>query len=131
MTHATSAGITRPRAARRGATLVELTVAILILSVGVLALAGSTGAAARTSDEAYRLELAAVAARSRLENLAALACDSTAAPAASGAQDGAALQERWTVTGTGRRKSIRVAVTVRGRAVAREIVLGRTVACRP
>jgi len=67
---------TPARRARRGVTLVELIVAITILSVGLLAIVGSSAAIARGLGEARTDNLAAYAAESRFELLAGTACTS-------------------------------------------------------
>jgi prepilin-type N-terminal cleavage/methylation domain-containing protein len=64
------------RKERRGVTLVELLVAMTILSVGLLAIVGSSGAIARGLGEARTDNLAAYAAESRLELLSGTACTS-------------------------------------------------------
>jgi prepilin-type N-terminal cleavage/methylation domain-containing protein len=63
-----------PRRLRRGVTLVELIVAVIILSVGLLAIVGSSGAIARGLGESRLDNLAAYAAESRLERLSGSAC---------------------------------------------------------
>ena len=62
------------RGERRGVTLVELIVAVIILSIGLLAIVGSSGAIARGLGESRLDNLAAYAAESRLEKLAGTAC---------------------------------------------------------
>lgn len=59
---------------RTGATLVELMVALLLLTVGVLAAAGSGRAVARELDAARTLDVATWRAASRLDSLRALDC---------------------------------------------------------
>ena len=76
-----------------GFTLVEVVVALLVLTSGVLGLAGSTAVMVRAVREAAREGAAAAAARRRIESLAARPC---AALADGSARDGA-LDERWTV----------------------------------
>jgi prepilin-type N-terminal cleavage/methylation domain-containing protein len=62
--------------ARKGVTLVELLVAMTILSVGLLAIVGVSGGVSRSLGESRGDNLAAVAAQSRFERLAGTACTS-------------------------------------------------------
>ena len=63
----------------RGFTLAELVVALLVLTVGVLALAGTAAAVSRMVGWGQRLGASAVAARSRLEALRSGGCASLGA----------------------------------------------------
>ncbi len=58
----------------RGFTLVELVVAVLVLTVGVLALAGTAAAVCRMVGWGQRLGGSAVAAQARLEELRSGGC---------------------------------------------------------
>ena len=62
--------------ARPGITLAELLVAILLLGVGAVALAGSSGWAVRAAHHGRAAAVAAWEARARLESRAAAPCDS-------------------------------------------------------
>ena len=62
--------------ARRGVTLVELLVAMTILSVGLLAIVGVSGSISRSLGESRSDNVAAVYAQSRFEKLAGTACTS-------------------------------------------------------
>lgn len=87
-------------------TLVELLVAIVILAVGVLALAATAGLfAARVADGA-RLTGAAHAARSILDSLGTRECEAITSGASS--RDGVSAE--WTVAGDS--DATRVALTV-------------------
>lgn len=61
---------------RRGVTLIEVVVAILILSVGALALAGSAAITVRRMSDGSRGSAAAFAARSRAETSFSKPCGS-------------------------------------------------------
>lgn len=62
------------RAVRRGFTLTELLVALLLLDVGVLALVASGAAVVRELGAGISQTIAIEAARNRLERLASLRC---------------------------------------------------------
>jgi type IV pilus modification protein PilV len=57
-----------------GFTLIEVLVAILVLAVGVLALAGTTAVTVRRMSQSSRLSAAASVARSRAESSFAVTC---------------------------------------------------------
>jgi prepilin-type N-terminal cleavage/methylation domain-containing protein len=59
---------------RSGVTLVELIVAMTILSVGLLAIVGTSGAIARGLGEARGDNMAAIVAQSRFEEIAGTSC---------------------------------------------------------
>ena len=90
---------TRPaprRRARRGFSLVELLVALAVLSVGLLALAGVTASVMRASTAAACGARAAELLEARAESLHAAPCDT-----GSGAREVAGLRERWSVARDG------------------------------
>ena len=62
--------------ARRGVTLIELIVAMTILSIGLLAIVGVSGGVSRSLGESRSDNLAAIASQSRFERLAGTACTS-------------------------------------------------------
>lgn len=80
---------------RRGLSIVEVLVALLVVSVGVLAMAGSSALTVRVAGAAARERRAAERAASRVASLAAQGCGT----AHDGSYDDAVapLQERWTV----------------------------------
>jgi len=63
---------------RRGVTLVELIVAMTILSMGLLAIVGTSSAIARSLGEARSDNLAAIVAQSRFEEVAGSLCSGIA-----------------------------------------------------
>lgn len=67
-----------PRVAgdRRGVTLVELLVAMSILSIGLMAIAGVSGSITRSLGESRNETLAATAAMARFEKIAGTQCSS-------------------------------------------------------
>lgn len=92
------APLVRRRAARAGRsrpglTIIELMAAVVILSIGVLGLAGTTTAVTRMMGEGDHHTDAAVAAQSRFERLRSTRC-----PVIGGSASSPAV-ERWAVVG--------------------------------
>lgn len=87
----------QPSAARRrrGLSIVEVLVALILVSVGLLAMAGSTALALRTTLDAQRRRAAVHRIDTRFAQLAAAGCDH----ASSGADSDVTrrISERWTV----------------------------------
>jgi type IV pilus modification protein PilV len=91
---------------RRGFTLVELLVAIVLLSVGALALASLSAVVMRNVNGAAQQTIAATIAQARLERLRGLPCTQLE----SGEADTRGMYESWKVmTGT---RSITVSLSV-------------------
>ncbi len=64
----------RPMSNRPGVTLVELLVATVIISIGLLAIVGTSAAIARSLGQARTDNLAAIYAESRVERIAGTSC---------------------------------------------------------
>ncbi len=99
-----------------GFTIVEVLVAVIVLSVGVIALMGSTAMTTRMIGQGRRTTMAMEVATRRLETLRAMANTTnpacTAGAFASGGPvttDG--VTETWVVPGAGSSRSIRAVVT--------------------
>ena len=92
---------------RTGTTLVELLVALVIITVGLLALAGAAAVVARETAAARREAALAWRARTQLERLTSRPCSVLADGTAT--DDG--ITERWTVS-PARNGTRRIAVTV-------------------
>ena len=86
------------RRPRRGATLVELLVALLLLDLALLALAGMSAVAVQRLGEAGRRSRAAIAATSRVEWLSSRGCGATAS---GGGLLEPGVIESWTSTSLG------------------------------
>ena len=86
-----------------GFTLVELIVALLLLSIGLLGLAGSATVVTRLMGAGSQLTIAAAVAESRIEALAAEPCVSTTG----GPVTTRGITESWTVSGTGQTRTVR------------------------
>ncbi|GAC1690647.1 MAG: hypothetical protein NVS9B3_09240 [Gemmatimonadaceae bacterium] len=90
------------RPARDGFTLVEILVAITVLTVGLLALVATSAVLMRGMTGAAAQSRAAVVAFSRIEQMRSVPCSSMAAGTASAN----GVSERWTVADSGRAKFI-------------------------
>lgn len=107
----------RPHAAgRRGFTLIEVIAAIILLTIGLLAVAGLGVVAAKTTRRGSTQTLAAAIAQSRFDSLSSLPCYTLAA---SGATSGTAtirgVQEKWRVVDGWNVKRLTDSLTVPGR----------------
>jgi prepilin-type N-terminal cleavage/methylation domain-containing protein len=99
--------------ARAGFTLVELIVAIMVLSIGLLGLAGSAAVLTRQIHGGARMTVASSVARDRFESLRARPCNTL--PTLGGSASTRGIGEAWTVTANtvgGRTVSYTVANTV-------------------
>lgn len=88
---------TPPSAHRRGFTLLEVLVALVLLSIGILGVAMSAASVSRMVGDGSRLTLAATIATARLEQLRAIPC----ASATSGTAITRGIEERWSVAAMG------------------------------
>jgi prepilin-type N-terminal cleavage/methylation domain-containing protein len=102
------------RAARPGFTLVELVIALLLLTTGLLALSASATVVAYELRAGRRAERAATVAASRLEALRASTCRGSA-----GVEDAGGLSVSWTVTPRGSRATATVTVSYMERGALR------------
>lgn len=111
----TAASAERLRA-RRGMTLVELMVAVLLLSIGLLGLAGFSYAMTQQQKSSLRQQRAALVAQSRLDSLSSVSCQLLAP---GGMQTGSAVtqgvSERWVIVDGNDIKSITDTVRFAGR----------------
>jgi type IV pilus assembly protein PilV len=121
-----------PRA-RRGFTLVELMVSVVILSVGLLGLAGTAAAVVRLTAGGAKQTIASSVAAARLEYLNARRCTGRA----SGTATTRGISESWSVTPIVRASdnvhwldSISVSVSYRARTnVVRSYTYAEKVPC--
>ena len=96
--------------ARGGFTLIELVVAILILTIGILGLAGTSAVITRQMGGGAKQTLAAAIAQSRIEMLRSQPCESLVATTG-GPVSTSGLTESWTVVPQTRRVDVTVTVT--------------------
>ena len=116
---------------RRGVTLVELIVAMTILSMGLLAIVGTSGAIARGLGESRGDNLAAIVAQSRFETLAGTACTSlTLGSSVTTVTRG--VTEKWRVTDGGNNTRLVIdTVSWQTRKGTRKQVFSTLLPCRP
>lgn len=115
------------RSSRAGFTLVELIVAIIILTIGVLGLAGSAAVVTRQIGSGNQLTIAAGVSQSRFETLAAQTC----ANATGGPVTTRGITENWSVTGSGQTRIVRDSLSyVVARRGARFVIHESVIQCR-
>ncbi len=116
------------RTARSGFTLVELIVAMLMLTIGLLGLAGVGAVVLKQMRGGTYQTVAASIAQSRFEQFEGDACASIV----SGTATVRGMAERWTVSAMGiRAKSVRDTVTFVGTSGTRKVGIHTVVACTP
>lgn len=119
-----------PRA-RRGVTLVELLVAMTILTVGLMAIVGVSGSVARSLGESRSDNLAAIAAQSRFEHVAGTSCTSLTLNTVTAATS-RNVTERWVVVDAGNNtRSVIDSVSWTTRRGTRRLVFQTLLPCRP
>ena len=119
------------RRARRGVTLVELIVAMTILSVGLLAIVGTSARIARGLCESRSDNLAAMAAQSRFELLTGTACTSLTLGSIT-EETTRGVTERYVVTDAGNNtRSIIDSVSWKTRSTTRQQAFRTLIPCRP
>ena len=102
---------------RRGVTLVEMLVAIVMITFAALGHMGVSGNIAESSGDGMRHTIAAGIAQARLDSLTSLACASLAAGAATGVSSNRGVTEKWSVADGRNIKTITVVVTIPRRSV--------------
>ncbi len=112
---------------KRGFSLIEVMVAMVILSVGVIGLAASATAITRMTGEGGRSGGAAAVASTRFEQLRATACASLA----NGTATSGKYSESWTVSSSGQLVTVTETVTYVGSRVSRSAVFTTYISCAP
>jgi prepilin-type N-terminal cleavage/methylation domain-containing protein len=94
----------------RGFTMIELIIAIVILSVGILGMVGTAGLVSRMIGQGKRNTRAAAVGMQRMETLRQVAKSTTprCTALAGGNATTNGVAETWTVTGTGRSRRLRI-----------------------
>jgi prepilin-type N-terminal cleavage/methylation domain-containing protein len=113
--------------ARAGFTIIELVVAIIIMTVGVLALATGSAGVAKQMRAGNQSALAAVIAQSRMETVRSLGCTSLS----NGTSTTRGMTEKWNITWlSSRTRVVTESVTYVPRArVSRTLALRSVVPC--
>ncbi len=124
------AGALRILAPRRGATLVELIVAMVLLSIGLFSVVGSSGSVVKQLGGGRNQTVAASIAQARLDSLTSIGCQSLTPGGAttSGTSTSRSIKETWTVIDGFNVKNIRITMTVPGRNVP--IIYETIIPCR-
>ena len=96
----------------RGFTLIEILIAIVILSIGVLGMVGTAGLVSRMIGQGKRNTQAATVAMQRMETIreTAMSTNPRCTALAGGTATTSGVTETWTVSGTGRSRRIRLIV---------------------
>ncbi|MDQ8158017.1 MAG: hypothetical protein P3B76_04450 [Gemmatimonadota bacterium] len=97
---------------RRGISLVEILVAIVMITVAVGGLVGSAAAVATEMGGGVRQTVAAAVAQARLDSLTSLSCNQLAGGAATGSSTTRGVRESWTVTDGRNVKTIAVQINI-------------------
>ena len=117
-----------PARIRDGVTLIEILVAIVMLTVAVGGLLGSSAAVANQMGGGVRQTVAASVAQARLDSLTSLSCAQLAAGAATGNSTTRGVRESWAVTDGRNIKTIAVNINIPRRT--RTLVYSMVIPCR-
>jgi prepilin-type N-terminal cleavage/methylation domain-containing protein len=106
----------------RGFTIIEILIAVVILSIGVMGMVGAAGLASRMIGQGKRNTQAAIVAQQRMEIIReqALSTNPRCTALANGTATTTGVTENWRITGAGRSRRVRIIVTYptnRGTAV--------------
>ncbi len=106
-------------AARRGATLIELMVAMILLSIGLFSVLGTSGSVVKQLGGGRNQTVAAGIAQARLDSLTSIGCQSLTPGNAtsSGTSKRREIEESWTVIDGRNIKTIQITMKVPGRMV--------------
>jgi prepilin-type N-terminal cleavage/methylation domain-containing protein len=110
---------------RRGFSLVEVLLAVVILTVGVLALASTSSRVVKLISFGGRMGGSSLVAEGRFELLRATAC----AALASGSTVEGPYTVRWTVTPAGYLRTVGLTVSYATGGVTRSDAFGTTISC--
>ena len=96
----------------RGFTLIEVLIAVVILSVGVLGMVGTAGLVSRMIGQGKRNTQAAMVAMQRMETIreTALSTNPRCTALAGGTATTNGVNEIWTVAGAGRSRRIQLII---------------------
>jgi len=114
----------------RGFSLVEVMIAMIILTVGILGLAASSAAVARMTAEGSRSGAAAGVAATRFEMLRATAAVSCTGLAAGSATTGR-FSERWSLATSGLLRTVTDSISYTSGRTTRNTVYVAQISCAP
>lgn len=112
---------------RRGFSLIEVMIAMVILTVGILGLAASATVVTRMTGRGGRYGGSASVASARFERLRATACASLA----SGEATTGKYSESWTVTSSGLLRKVSLTVSYPDGSSTRSDRFASTISCAP
>jgi Tfp pilus assembly protein PilV len=115
--------------ARAGFTLIELTIGLLLLDVGVLALAATAAGVVRMTAAGGREGSAALVAAARLEELRVSSCGAPAG--VTGVDSTGPFVAGWSVTADGSTRAVHVAVSYADGRRTRTARYESLIACVP
>ena len=113
---------------RDGVSQIEILVAVVMLTVAVGGLLGSSAAVANQMGGGVRQTVAAGVAQARLDSLTSLSCAQLAAGAATGSSATRGVKESWTVTDGRNIKTIAVNIQIPRRT--KTLVYSMVIPCR-
>jgi len=110
---------------RRGFSLVEVMISVVVLTVGILALAGTSGAITRMISQGGQLAASALAVEGRIDILRATPCASLAGGSATQGQ----YALTWTVASSGFLRTVNVTVSYNTGRGTRTDTYQSTISC--
>ncbi|MDQ2668683.1 MAG: prepilin-type N-terminal cleavage/methylation domain-containing protein, partial [Gemmatimonadota bacterium] len=122
-----SSSARRRRARRSGFSIVEVIVALMIVTVGLLGIAGASALALRTTLDAARRRDAVERAQSRVARLSASGCERARSGTVTDA--GARVTEQWSIRGNGAFQDVTDSITWLGASGFRTFALTSAIPC--
>lgn len=121
-----SVTVASSRRARRGASLIEVLIASVLLTTAIGALLGTTKKVAEQMGTSRKQMVAASVAQARMDSLASISCAALAA-APSGQRTTRGIREAWTVTDGTNTKLLTLTLTIPG--LTKEVVYSTIIPC--